>query len=83
MAEIDISTSRSPVVSTTSLVLQFLSLYLLVLAFFILLVTISTFEEVKSDAVMFDQKRQASQRWMNQNSPWLVLEFVINRFTVL
>ncbi|MDA0239031.1 MAG: flagellar motor protein MotB [Proteobacteria bacterium] len=32
--------------------LQFLSLYLLVLAFFILLVTISTFEEVKSQAVM-------------------------------
>lgn len=32
--------------------LQFLSLYLLVLAFFILLVTISTFEEVKSRAVM-------------------------------
>lgn len=32
--------------------IQFLSLYLLVLAFFILLVTISTFEEVKSRAVM-------------------------------
>jgi hypothetical protein len=33
-------------------ILQFLSLYLLVLAFFILLVTISTFEKVKSSAVM-------------------------------
>ena len=33
-------------------IIQFLSLYLLVLAFFILLVTISTFEEVKSKAVM-------------------------------
>ncbi|NQV54881.1 MAG: hypothetical protein HQ503_03410 [Rhodospirillales bacterium] len=36
-------------ISTT---IQFLSLYLLVLAFFILLVTISTFENVKSKAVM-------------------------------
>jgi flagellar motor protein MotB len=33
-------------------IIQFLSLYLLVLAFFILLVTISTFEKVKSSAVM-------------------------------
>ncbi len=35
-----------------STILQFLSLYLLVLAFFVLLVTISTFEKVKSSAVM-------------------------------
>jgi len=35
-----------------STIIQFLSLYLLVLAFFILLVTISIFEKVKSSAVM-------------------------------
>lgn len=43
---------RSTRSSGGSTIIQFLSLYLLVLAFFILLVTISTFEEVKSNAVM-------------------------------
>ena len=38
--------------SGNTTILQFLSLYLLVLAFFILLVSISTFEKVKSSAVM-------------------------------
>jgi len=47
-------TQRQPALAGggTSTLIQFLSLYLLVLAFFILLVTISTFEEVKSNAVM-------------------------------
>ncbi len=42
---------RRPTVGGASIVIQFLSLYLLVLAFFILLITISTPEEVKSRAV--------------------------------
>lgn len=52
MADLEISSTHKPLGATNSSILQFLSLYLLVLAFFILLVTISTFEPVKSDAVM-------------------------------
>ena len=44
--------ANRPAVSGVSTVIQFLSLYLLVLAFFILLVSISTIEKVKSRAVM-------------------------------
>lgn len=43
---------QSPFAGGASGVIQFLSLYLLVLAFFILLVAISTFEDIKSKAVM-------------------------------
>jgi len=56
MAEVDLKLNtlneRVSAGRSTSTIIQFLSLYLLVLAFFILLVTISTFEEVKSNAVM-------------------------------
>jgi flagellar motor protein MotB len=43
---------RAPMGGGTGTIFQFLSLYLLVLAFFIVLVSISTFEEIKSSAVM-------------------------------
>ena len=43
---------RTPLGSGAATIIQFLSLYLLVLAFFIVLVSISTFEKIKSTAVM-------------------------------
>jgi len=52
MADQNATAGRFLTGSGNTTILQFLSLYLLVLAFFILLVTISTFEKVKSSAVM-------------------------------
>ncbi len=52
MTETDHSRQQPPSARGTSTTIQFLSLYLLVLAFFILLVSISTPENIKSKAVM-------------------------------
>ena len=52
MADVQITQSDTHFEAGSSSILQFLGLYLLVLAFFILLVSISTFAPVKSSAVM-------------------------------
>ena len=52
---------RTLIARNDTTVLQFLSLYLLVLAFFILLVTISTVDKTKVDAVVDSIKSDAEQ----------------------
>jgi len=52
MIETGLRSDQTSATGGNSTIIQFLSLYLLVLAFFIVLVSISTFEKVKSNAVM-------------------------------
>jgi flagellar motor protein MotB len=63
-----VRTPTEDVQSSTSLVL-FLPLFLLILAFFILLVAISTVEEVKSSAVMNSLTSTFSKTQTNVNDP--------------